>query len=399
MNHGRRPFRVRSLAVSVYLPNFLFSVGQGATVPVIALLALDLGASAATAGAIVALRGLGTMIFNIPAGVLISRIGEERSLGIATAVLAGMAIAIGLGPSLIVYAVLVFLMGCAWSVWLLARLSYATEASPLTYRGRVMSIIAGMGRVGNFIGPLIGGLVVIQWGLAGPFVVQALMAIAASLTLPLAKTFDASRESEDPTGIAVRSVLRDHRRTLSTAGVVMVVIQVLRSSRQAIIPLWGDQLGIGPGQISFIFGASSAVESVLFYPAGLLMDRKGRKWAATPSVVLLSIGIASIPLTSNLGTLTTVALLLGLANGLGSGINMILGADMSPAMGRNEFFGVWRSVSDVGTAGGPLLVAATTAAASLGVAAVVVGGLGVIGVVLLWLAVPETLMRTPSSQD
>lgn len=385
------PFRVRSLAVSVYLPNFLFAVGQGAVIPVIALLALDLGASIAVAGAIVALRGLGTMVFDIPAGVLISRIGENRSLAMATAVLAGIPLAITLRRSLALYALLVFLMGCAWSVWLLARLAYATEASPLRYRGRVMSIIGGMGRVGHFVGPLIGGLVVIPLGLAGPLMIQAVLTVAALLTLPLTKALDSAHEASGSGTITIRDVVRNHRRTLGTAGLVMVVIQVLRSSRQAIIPLWGDQIGLGPTQISLIFGASSAVESLLFYPVGMLMDRKGRKWAATPSVVLLSVGIASIPLTSDLVTLTIVALLIGLANGLGTGINMIMGSDLSPSVGRNQFFGVWRLVSDVGTAAGPLLVAATTALASLGMAAIVVGGVGAMGVALLWLAVPETL--------
>ena len=134
-------------------------------------------------------------------------------------------------------------------------------------------------------------------------------------------------------------------------------------------------------------------------PWGVMMDRKGRKWTAIPSIFLLSIGIASIPLMSSLGTLTMVASLIGLANGLGSGINMILGSDLSPSVGRNEFFGVWRLVSDVGTAGGPLLAAAATAAGSLGAAAVAVGGLGMIGVGLLWLAVPETMKETQANLD
>jgi MFS family permease len=393
-HHGQTPFRVGSLAVSVYLPNFLFAVGQGAAIPVIALLALDLGASPAGAGAIVALRGLGTMIFDIPAGVLIARIGEKRSLTVATAVLVVIAVAISIGPSLALYAVLVFLMGCAWSVWLLARLAFATDSSPLRYRGRVMSMVGGMGRMGHFVGPLIGGLVVIPAGLSGPFMVQALLVVAASFTLSLTATVDAAQEVKGSGTITIRELVRDHRRTLLTAGLVMVVVQVLRSSRQALIPLWGDQIGIGPSQISLIFGASSAVESLLFYPVGILMDRKGRKWAATPSILLLSVGIASIPLTSDAMTLTFVALLIGLANGLGTGINMILGSDLSPSVSRNQFFGVWRLVSDVGTAGGPLLVAGTAGLASLGVAAMVVGAVGIAGLALLWLKVPETLTET-----
>src|SRR4028118_1976007 len=47
----------------------------------------------------------------------------------------------------------------------------------------------------------------------------------------------------------------------------------------------------------------------------------------------------------------------GGGTGLGSGIVMTRGSDFAPAIGRAEFLGVWRLVSDVGTAGGPLVVA------------------------------------------
>ena len=99
---------------------------------------------------------------------------------------------------------------------------------------------------------------------------------------------------------------------------------------------------------------------LIFYPVGMLMDSKGRKWVAVPSLILLSLGMALIPLTTDFASLFLVSLLLGLANGLGSGVNLTLGSDLSPVAGRSQFFGVWRLVSDLGTAGGPLLVAAVT---------------------------------------
>ena len=385
-------FRIRSLTNSVYLPSLLFAIGQGATIPIIALVALELGASAAMAGAIVALRGIGTLAFDVPAGILVARIGERRAMVLATMSLVLVAVGIALRPSLVVYSILVFLLGCAWSVWALARLTYVTEATPLRLRGRVMSIMGGTMRMGQFIGPLIGGFVIISWGLAGPFVVQAVFAAAASVVLALTTEPDVARDHRH-TLVSTRSVVRANLRTLGTAGVVAVAIQVLRSARQVIIPLWGDQIGLDAGQISLIFGVSAGVEMAIFYPIGMLMDRKGRKWAAIPCLVMLAIGMALIPLTSTFAGLLFVGLFLGLANGLGSGINMTLGSDLSPPLGRSQFFGVWRLVSDVGTAGGPLLVAAVTSIATLGAASVFVGAIGLVGATVMWRAVPETLDR------
>ncbi len=389
-NWGQGEFKVRSLTSSVYLPNFLFSIGQGAAIPVIALLALDLGASPALAGAIVALRGIGTMVFDVPSGVLVARFGERKAMVMATAVLGLIAFGIGLKPSLLVYALLVLLMGFAWAVWLLARLTYVTEASPTAHRGRVMSMMGGVNRSGQFIGPLIGGLAVIPFGLAGAFFVQALFAIAASLTLRATPDLPSSQAARSHP-IQMRELFRDHRRTLATAGFVAITIQVLRSARQAIIPLWGDQIGVSASQISFIFGASSAIEMAVFYPVGMLMDRKGRKWAVIPCLILLSIGMVLIPLTSTFVGLLLVGLFLGFANGLGSGINMTLGSDFSPDLGRSQFLGLWRLVTDVGTAGGPLIIAIVTSLATLGAAPVAVAAVGLIGSAVMWRAVPETL--------
>ena len=58
---------LRSLTASVYLPTFLFAVGQGAVIPIVALQAKSLGASLAVAGFIVALRGIGVLAFDVGA--------------------------------------------------------------------------------------------------------------------------------------------------------------------------------------------------------------------------------------------------------------------------------------------------------------------------------------------
>ncbi len=390
----RTEFKLRSLAVSVYLPGILFAIGQGAATPVVALLALELGASVAVAGAIVALRGIGTLVFDVPAGVLVDRLGEKRAVLFATVLLALIAVGIATQPSLVVYAILMFLLGCVGSVWTLARLTYITQATPLHIRGRAMSIMGGTIRIGQFAGPLLGGLVIAWWGLAGPFVIQAVFAVAAAILIALTvepTTSSSREETPDAVGVSTRSVIRSNLRTFATAGFVAVVVQILRSTRQVIIPLWGDHIGLSASEISLIFGISAGLETTLFYPIGMLMDRRGRKWAAIPCLIVCGVGMALVPLTATFAGLLAVGLILGVGNGFGAGINMTLGSDLSPSFGRSQFFGVWRFISDFGTAGGPLLVAAITSILSLGTAAIVAGAIGLIGAGVMWKAVPETL--------
>jgi MFS family permease len=387
------PFQLRSLGLSVYLPALLFAIGQGAVIPVIPLYAMDLGASVAVAGLIVSLRGFGTMLFDIPAGFLVSRFGERWAMVLGTAALASVAVGAALSRSLWVFGGLIFVMGCAWSIWLLARLSYVSERAPVEIRGRALSLLGGTNRVGNFAGPVVGGVVGSAFGLATAFYVQAVLVILASVVMFILVRDDgreAARHAE-PVFTRFLGVVSAHWRVFATAGVATLALQILRNARQAVLPLWGDQIGLGAAEIGLIFGASGAIDMLVFYPIGMVMDHWGRKWAGVPSLLLMALGLMLVPLAHSFAPLMLVALIGGLGNGLGSGIVMTLGADFSPAAGRGEFLGVWRLIGDVGTSAGPAVVGLVAGAIGLGMASVSAGCLGVAGAVVMAFLMEEPL--------
>lgn len=392
-----QPFRLRSLAISVYLPSFLFAMGQGAVIVAIPLFALDLGASVAFAGAIVALRGIGQLVFDVPAGILVGRFGERGAMVIGTVALIIIAIGASFSPTPLVLAPLVFVMGCAWSIWMLARLSYASEVAPPELRGRVLSLLGGSNRMGNFVGPLTGGFAAEWFGLESAFYIQALLAIAAAGVMFMVVSGNEGRESRHG-AVAhpkLTTVLRENSGVFATAGIVSIAISVLRSSRQSVLPLWGDHIGMSESQIGMIFGFSSAIDMAMFYPAGVVMDRFGRKWAAIPCLLVLSVGMMLIPLTGTFMTFLMAGLVTGFGNGLGAGINMTMGADYAPTTGRAEFLGVWRFITDIGTAGGPVALSLVTVVSTLGTATVMTGGVGLAGAAIMYFLVAEPMRRKP----
>jgi MFS family permease len=294
---------------------------------------------------------------------------------------------------------LVMLMGAAWSIWVLARLAYATEVAPIHHRGRVMSLMGGSTRLGHFLGPLLGGLAVGLWGLTSAFFVQAVVAIGAYVVLQVVHSDGREASTEQTSLKVVGQVLRDHRRVFATAGLVSIAIQIVRASKDAMIPLWGNHIGLTAGQIALIFGLTYAADMILFYPVGVVMDRFGRKWAGVPCLVMVSVGLIVIPFTRDFVALLLAGLLIGFGNGFGAGINMTLGSDFSPRGRRAEFLGAWRLVTDVGAVSGPLLIAGITAAASLAAASFVAAVVGVTGAAILGLLVPETLVPPESITD
>ncbi len=402
MAQSAPPFRIRSLGLSVYLPTVLFAIGQGAALPVIPLFAKDIGASVAFAATIVGLRGWGTMVFDLPAGALIARYGERKSMLFGTFALAVTPFIILVSRSPIVFAALVFVMGCSFAIWQLARLAYVTERAPIEVRGRALSLLGGTNRLGNLIGPLVGGVVAQAYGLETAFWLQAGLSCAASAVMYLLVRGD-DRGTREAThgGIYGRfaTVIVEHRKVFLTAGLATVAIQVLRRSREAAIPLWGDAIGMSPSQIGFILSGSILIEVILFYPTGIMMDRWGRKWAGVPCLVFMSIGLMLFPFTHTFSGLLLAGMVTGLGNGFGSGIAMTLGADFSPVVGRNEFLGVWRLVGDVGGAAGPMVIGGLSGILSLGGAIAASGGLGALGAIVLLFFVREPLQRKRATPE
>jgi MFS family permease len=384
---------LRSLGPSVYLPSFIFSVGQGAVIPIVALVAKDLGASVAVAGLVVAVRGFGTLAFDLPAGWLVSRYGERRSMTFATILLLVSLTGCVGASSVPVFAFFMFLMGCGWAVWLLARMTYVSDVMPPHLRGRALSVLGGSMRIGNFVGPFLGAVAIGRIGLDGAYYVHIVLAALGLAVLLLAPSLDESPPAAHGP-ISFRAVGRANVSVWRTAGVGALCIGVLRACRPVVLPLWADHIGIDAAAISVIFGISSGMDMTLFYPAGAASDRWGRKFVAVPCMGFMALGFALLPLTGSFSTLVLVGILLGFGNGLGSGIVMTLGTDFAPVIGKAEFLGVWRLIGDLGTAGGPLLAAGVSAAAGLGPASLAVSAIGVFGATLVLLRMPEPMRRT-----
>ena len=370
-------------------------MGQGAVLPIVPLFALDLGGSVAAAGAVVGMRGLGLMLFDLPGGVAVSRFGDKGVMVLGTAMVALVAIGASLSRSVVVLAALMLIMGGGWAFWQLARLAYVSEVTPIQQRGRALSLVGGAHRLGLFVGPVLGGFLGQYYGFASVFYAQAVLGLAASALMSIVVRKSAGSEDLTSHGIGGRLVATvvEHRGIFLSAGCAVIALQILRQGRQVFLPLWGHTIGLDIAQIGLIYGISSFLDACLFYPVGHIMDRWGRKWVSVPSLLTLALGLLLLPATTGMYGYALVAILTGIGNGFGAGIVQILGADFSPAHRRGEFLGVWRFVGDAGNAAGPFVVSFIVSVANLGLASIFSACFGFAGAVIMGLLVPETLQR------
>jgi MFS family permease len=394
------PFSFRSIAVPAFGPALLFSVGDGAILPVVALSARELGASVAVAALVVTLIGLGSWFFNLPASLITLKFGERWAIVGAAAASAVALAAAAVSPlvpnGIWLLAAAMVVVGMAASVFSLARQKYLTEAVPVILRARALSTLGGVNRIGIFIGPFIGAAVMQFGGITAAYwagVVAMAAAAGVSVTIPdlVAAPGPAGGTPGPPP--TLRSVAASHAGVFLSVGVGVLLLSALRASRQVVIPLWAEHLGMDATQASLIYGISGAIDMLVFYPAGKLMDRKGRQWVAVPSTLIMGTAMLLIPLSAGFVGLLLAALLIGFGNGISSGLNMTLGADFSPDNGRGQFLGIWRFMADAGATGGPVLLSGVTAAVSLGAGVGATGVLGFAAAVVFAVTIPRLRHR------
>ncbi len=389
------PFSLKKIALPAFGPSVLYGISNGAVLPVIAFSARNLDASVAVASLVVALIGVGSLVSNVPAALITSRYGERRSLaGAAAFSVLGLLMCI-FAAHVWMLAVGILMLGMATSIFNLARQTFLIEAVPLSMRARALSTLAGSTRIGVFIGPFAGAALIHVIGLTGAYWIALLAMIGAgcvAMALPDLELRQA-QGSTPPAKPAIANIIRSHYKVFLTLGLGALLVSALRSSRQVVIPLWAAHLGLNPAAASVIYGLAAAIDMAVFYPAGKVMDQHGRLWVALPSTMLMGCALLLMPFTTGLTTFLIVSLFMGLGNGIGSGIIMTIAADASPRFGRTEFLGIWRVLADIGTSGGPLLLSAITALASLAVGMGAIGALGIIAGGVFWRWLPRSVKR------
>lgn len=426
---------LRHLFVPVYMPAILFATGEGALIPVVPLTATTLGANVAEAGIVSGLLMIGVVLGDMPAGIIVARWGETFAMRVAAVAAIASAIICWKAPNLIVLAIGVLMIGIASAAFNLARHTFLTVWTPLWYRARALSLLGGTSRVGYFFGPFFASPVI---ALAGSRNVYWLHVVAcltvlivlwvtpdpeealsknksiaeshyqSSTSTAVSAADETSASSGSPAAVATtnssnanaaQNPARHGRLPIITYFPILIrmgtaagILQAMRASRQVILPLWGVQLGVSESHIALIMGIAGAVDLSLFYTSGQIMDRFGRRWAAVPVLLGISVSHLVLPFALNEWEYVAVAILFSMANGLGSGIVMTLGSDLATRYAPYDmpgFLSGWRVFTDSGSAFGPLAISAMTAASNLSGAAVLLGCCGIVGALLMQRYIPR----------
>lgn len=380
-------FKKRSLALPVYLPSLLFEAALSALLPILPASATEYGFDLASAGAVTAAAMLGTLLFELPASSIVNRLGERTSMIVATVIAAifGFLGFLNLGYWPLLAIAMGF--GAMFSLFGLSRHSLLAAQVPVSHRAKAMSLLGGSFRGGAALGPILGSVVVAQFGTESAYLVASALCLVAMLAVTAVPK---NRLQSPPSGQHgnVWEVAKRERAKLLTLGMASAIISAGRTIRMIGLPLLAIQLGIDPATASLIFGVTGVIDFALFYASGLIMSRWGKFWSSVPTLLALGVSYLFAFMVTDLNSFWVLAAVTALANAASAGINMVLGADLAPDGARSEFLAAFRMMTSGGVVLAPLMITSLTALIALPAALAITGLLNFYGAFLFWKYLP-----------
>lgn len=355
----------------------------------------------ATVGAVVAMKPLGKLFGDVPAGMLFTQLGCKKTmtLGLCGAAITALIASTATRGWQLGLAFLI--SGVCESLFTVSRSSYLRTVVQGKHRGRVTSLLGGVNRFTRVVGPAVGGVAAQYWGLSTPLVLRSVMLVVSALAVTVGMPPGLAVALKDKTATHnITGTLTKYWRIYATVGISVMLLNFVRSSRTILIPLKGHDMQLSHQRIGFCVSLGFFVDTALFAPAGWAMDTIGRKSVALPAFFIMSLGLICTGLwTHSELQLQAVTILMGLGNGLSAGLNMVLGADHAPpAPYTGEFLGVFQLFGDLGAFLGPIFVGSIAHRIDLDASAMINGSIGLAGFLWFALTVRETLKKGNGDQ-
>ncbi len=346
-------------------------------------------------GLATALLGLGTLVFQTPAGVLVDRLKSRRTLFFIASIAVG--IFFGVIPFVPRTALwvdpLLFLAGVAQSIFIpvLGALALALVG----YRGlnRMLGENQGWNHAGNIVAALAAFLAIRQFGASSIFYAVAIASLigAVSVFAMRPAELDESHASGDGEAQKTnwRALLRD-RTTL----LLLAAVAAFHLANAPVLPLTAlyiKQLGGSTQLTTFTVLSAQLVMIPVAWLSGRLCDSWGRKPVMAVAFWVLPFRILSYTLAHSPNMVVVLQALDGIGAGIYSVAITAIAADLTHGKGQfNSLNGVFATAQGIGGVAGPILSGIILQHFGFSRAFITFAVLALLAAAILQLGVPET---------
>lgn len=342
-------------------------LGFGAVIPVLPLYAKSFDVSQTAIGATVAIYGVARVFLGIPTGQLADLVGRRNTLAVGGVVTVIGNLWCAVATSYVELLVARLVAGAGAGVVLTAGLIVLADITTTANRGRTLSIYQGVFLFAVGIGPLPGGFLAEKFSLATPFLVYG---VAGALVTAVAwfgvretrGLHDATTEADATRKPAV-SLRTQLRLLLDNAGFQLVCLTGLVGALArtgglfSIVPVIArDRLSLSATEIGAGFALGSILGLFVTYPAGMLVDRLGRKAVIVPATLLIGVSMLCFSFAPDYAWFLTACAVWGMAITASASAPAAYAADSAPRGMNAAAMGSYRMLSDVGYVAGPILL-------------------------------------------
>jgi len=337
-------------------------LGFGSIVPALALYARSFDVTQSAIGLAIAVYGLARFLVAVPAGRLADGLGRRQTLAMGGLLSAAGNALCAVAPTYAAFVGARFVAGAGAALVLTTGLIVIADISTPANRGRMMSAYQGAFIFAVGIGPLPGGLLASHWGLAAPFVAYAVTSLLAAglawLAIPETRAARPAAGESAETEPLYRDQLRflaAHRGFMLVSLIAFVNAVARTGALFNIIPILArDRLSLEPDRIGFGLALASIVGLALAYPAGVLVDRYGRKIIIVPATILSGLSLVLFLLAPGYGWFLAACAVWSIAMGLSGAAPAAYAADAAPAGMNATALGTYRMLADLGYVVGPI---------------------------------------------
>ncbi|MCA9926742.1 MAG: MFS transporter, partial [Anaerolineales bacterium] len=210
------------LILPIYMPTLLLAFSRGVLIPVLPLYVRDFGASYGLIGLVLAAQELGTLVADMPSGVLLRRLGRKRTMIIGLVTLILTTTLLFWARSVYEAALLRFAAGFGMALFNIARHHYLAEMVKQSTRGRAIAFYGGINRIGTFLGPAVGGMVAAAFNLRVPFLLFGAVGTISLLLVALFVTRTGVAISGETQHPSLLHTIKTHYQLLAAAGVAQM---------------------------------------------------------------------------------------------------------------------------------------------------------------------------------
>lgn len=380
--------------------SFTVALGYGIVAPSIPAFARQFGVSTAAAASVISAFALMRVVGALPAGRLVDRFGERRTMAAGIVIVAVSSVVAGFSGSFVQLIVLRGIGGLGSAMFGVSGQTLLLSSVRSDQRGRASGLYTGGFLLGSISGPAIGGLVA-AWSLRAPFFIYgAMLTVPAGIALavlrdrprrPHAASPQAARPHAARPHAAMARVLGNRAYQAAAAANLADGFAVI-GVRSAIVPLFVKEvLDKPPTWTGIGFGVVAALNAAMLLPAGRVADTVGRRPVIVAGCLGSAAGMATLAFGPGLWGFVIAMAVLGISSGL---LDVAPSAMIGDVLGRTTDAGglvvaSYQMAGDVGAVTGPVAVGFLVDSVSYQAAFLLAAGV-LVAAAGTGLAAPET---------